>query len=189
MQKVVVAAGGASGAIYTKVLFDRLLALQDQWEEIGVVFSDNARVNWELELGDFVPERYPFRFFDKTDFTAPFASGSAQYTSMIICPCSMGLLGRIANGLSNDLTTRAADVMLKERRRLVLITRDTPLSLIHIENMRLVTLAGGVILPACPNFYSNPSTFEDLAATVIDRALDICGFSVQSFRWGEPDKA
>ena len=118
---------------------------------------------------------------------APFASGSASYKAMIICPCSMGTLGRIATGISNDLTTRAADVILKERRKLVLITRDTPLNLIHINNMKTVTEAGGIICPASPSFYSKPTNFEQLAATVVDRAIDLVGLKNNSYRWSEPN--
>ncbi|MCB0638084.1 MAG: UbiX family flavin prenyltransferase [Lewinella sp.] len=185
--KVVVAVGGSSGAIYAKVLFDRLLQLSDQWEKVGVVMSDNARYNWQLELGNRNYEQYPFDFYTKNDFMAPFASGSARYGLMIVCPCSMGLLGRIATGISNDLTTRAADVALKERRKLILVPRDTPYNLIHLRNMTALTEAGAIICPATPSFYSNPQNFEELAATVIDRVLDLGGFELDSFRWGEKE--
>jgi len=181
--KVVVALTGASGAVYAKVLLDKLNALAAQVEELGLLMSENAKEVWKCELGNRDYEALPFRQYDKMDFRAPFASGSAQYDVMFVCPCSMGTLGRIATGLSNDLTTRAADVMLKERRKLILITRDTPLSLIHINNMKLVTEAGGIICPASPSFYSLPKNFEELAATVVDRALDLAGFELKSFRW------
>ncbi len=186
MKKVVVALGGSSGAIYAKVLFDRLAAISEQWEEVGVVLSDNARLNWELELDEKLePDAYPFSFYRKNDFFAPFASGSASYGQMIVCPCSMGLLGRIATGVSTDLTTRAADVILKERRQLILVPRDTPYNLIHLENMRTLTLAGATIVPACPSFYSKPRTFEALAGTVVDRVLDLAGFQIKTYRWGK----
>ena len=103
---------------------------------------------------------------------------------MIIIPCSMGTLGRIATGVSSDLITRAADVILKERRKLICVIRDTPYNLIHIRNMESVTLAGGIICPASPSFYSKPQTIEELAATVVDRVLDLAGMDIQSFRWG-----
>ena len=185
MKKIVVAVGGSSGSIYAKVLFDKLRLLNEQIEKIGVVFSDNARFNWNLELGNEDYKNYPFDFYEKNDFMAPFASGSAKYETMIICPCSMGVLGRIANGISNDLTTRAADVILKERRKLILVPRDTPYSLIHLNNMKTITEAGGIICPASPSFYSQPKDFEALAATVIDRVLDLAGFELDSYRWGE----
>ena len=104
---------------------------------------------------------------------------------MIIIPCSMGTLGRIANGISNDLITRAADVILKEKRTLICVARDTPYSLIHIRNMETITLAGGIICPATPSFYSKPTTIETVAATVVDRVLDLAGLKIKSFRWGE----
>ena len=154
-------------------------------QAIGVVMSDNAKFNWQYELGNEDYKNYPFDFYDKKDFMAPFASGSAKYDIMIVCPCSMGLLGRIASGISDDLTTRAADVVLKERRKLILVIRDTPLSLIHINNMKTVTESGGIICPASPSFYSKPKSFEELAATVVDRVLDLSGFNLDSFRWGE----
>jgi 4-hydroxy-3-polyprenylbenzoate decarboxylase len=184
-KKVVVAVGGSSGSIYAKVLFDKLLALRDQWERVGVVMSDNARANWKLELGNDGYRDYPFDFYGKRDFMAPFASGSARYGLMIVCPCSMGLLGRITAGVSDDLSTRAADVVLKERRRLIVVPRDTPLSLIHLRNMVSLTEAGGIVCPAIPSFYSEPESFEALAATVIDRVLDLGGFELHSYRWGE----
>ena len=184
-QKTIVAITGASGAIYAKVLFDKLLSLKGQWQDLGVVMSDNAKVVWQSELGNKQYENYPFTFWSKNDFLAPFASGSANYKTMIVCPCSMGTLARIAGGISNDLVTRAADVILKERRKLILVTRDTPLNLIHINNMKTVTEAGAIVCPASPSFYSKPQTIEQAAATVIDRVLDLAGFEVDTFRWSE----
>lgn len=183
--KLVVAIAGSSGAIYAKVLLDKLIGLQSQTEAIGVVMSDNARLNWELEVGPANFDHYPFKFYQKNDFNAPFASGSAKYGTMIVCPCSMGMLARIATGISNDLMTRAADVILKERRRLILVTRETPLSLIHLNNMKTVTEAGGIIAPACPSFYAQPAGVEAVAGTVVDRVLDLAGFELESFRWNE----
>jgi 4-hydroxy-3-polyprenylbenzoate decarboxylase len=183
--KIIVAIGGSSGSIYAKILLDRLKIIVNQTQAIGVVMSDNAIYNWELEIGPFSKDEYPFTFYNKMDFMAPFASGSAKYEVMLVCPCSMGLLGRIAAGISTDLTTRAADVILKERRKLILVTREMPLSLIHLRNMETVTLAGGIICPATPSFYGKPLTIEEVAGTVIDRVLDLSGIDWQSFRWGE----
>lgn len=185
MKKIVLAIGGSSGSIYAKVILDKLQILEKQWEAVGVVMTDNAKFNWELELGNKDYEQYPFDFYHKSDFMAPFASGSARYESMIICPCSMGLIGRIASGISNDLITRAADVILKERRRLILVPRETPYSLIHLNNMKTITEAGGIISPACPSFYSQPQSMEEIAATVVDRVLDLSGLDVSTFRWGK----
>ena len=181
--KIVVAITGASGSIYAKVLLDKLLLAIDQIDTVAVVMSTNAKDVWEFELGSKSYVDYPFKMYAKDDFIAPFASGSAQFNTMIVAPCSMGSLARMAHGISNDLVSRAADVMLKERRKLILITRETPLSLIHINNMKTITEAGAIILPATPSFYSLPKTFEDLAATVIDRALDSIGIQQDTPRW------
>ena len=184
-KKVVVGVTGASGSIYAKALFDRLIELQDQVQDVGVVFSKNARDVWKLELGNSDFEKLPFTIYNSMDFMAPFASGSAKYETMIVAPCSMGTMARIASGVSNDLMTRAADVILKERRKLILVPRDTPLSLIHINNMKTVTEAGAIIAPASPSFYSNPKSFDELAKTVVDRVLDLAGFDLNSYRWSE----
>ncbi len=183
--KLAIAVTGASGSIYAKVLLDKITQFKDQVKEVSLVFSDNAKEVWSLELANRDYENYSFKMYGKNDFYAPMASGSAKYNALIICPCSMGTMARIASGISNDLITRAADVMLKERRRLILVTRDTPLSLIHINNMKTVTEAGGIICPAAPSFYSKPKTFEELAATVIDRVIDLAGLEQDSYRWGE----
>jgi 4-hydroxy-3-polyprenylbenzoate decarboxylase len=184
-QKIIVAVTGASGSVYAKVLFDKLKSLTDQIETVGVIFSNNAKTVWRHELGNNDFEKITFSQFETNDFNAPFASGSARFSIMIICPCSMGTLARIATGISNDLTTRAADVILKERRTLILVTRDTPISLIHINNMKTITEAGGIICPATPSFYSRPKNIEELAATVIDRVIDLAGLKNESFRWNE----
>jgi len=184
-KKIIVAITGASGSIYAKVLLDKLSMLEDQIAEVGIVMSDNAKDVWQFELQNDAYRSYPFKFYAKNDFMAPFASGSANFETMIVCPCSMGTLARIAHGTSSDLTTRAADVILKERRRLILVTRETPLSLIHIQNMSLITQAGGIICPASPSFYSLPSTLEEIAATVVDRILHLSGLQVKTYEWGE----
>lgn len=184
MRKIALGIGGSSGSIYAKVLMDKLTAFSPDEVEIGVVMTKNAQFNWQFELDNDHFKNYPFTFYANDDFMAPFASGSAKFDTLIICPCSMGLLGRIASGVSTDLITRAADVILKERKKLILVPRDTPLSLIHINNMKLVTEAGGIICPACPSFYSKPKDFEALAATVVDRVLDLTDLSVDTYRWG-----
>lgn len=182
--KIAIAITGASGSIYAKLLLDKLQAMPEQYQEIGIVMSKNAKEVWKTELGNEEYDQYPFRYFEKYDFNAPFASGSAKYNIMIVAPCSMGTLGRIAAGVSDDLVTRAADVVLKERRKLILMVRETPYNLIHIKNMETVTLAGGIICPATPSFYSKPQTIEEVAATVVDRVLDLAGLEQASYRWG-----
>lgn len=185
MNKIVVAVTGASGSIYAKLILDKLLAIKEQWSELAVIMTTNAKEVWKTELKNDHYLNYPVSFFTQQEFSAPFASGSGQYNIMIIIPCSMGTLGRIATGISNDLITRSADVVLKERRKLICVVRDTPYNLIHIRNMETVTLAGGIICPATPSFYSRPSTIEELAATVVDRVLDLAGLNINTYRWGK----
>lgn len=184
-KKIVVAVTGASGAVYAKLLLDRLVGLNQQISEVAVVMSANARDVWKFELENESYLEYPFRFFEKNDFTAPFASGSARFDTMIIIPCSMGTMGRIAAGVSDDLITRAADVVLKERRKLIIVPRDTPINLIHIRNMQTITEAGGIVCPAVPSFYSRPRTIEDVAMTVVNRVIDLTGLESDSYRWQE----
>ena len=185
MQKIVVAITGASGSVYSKSLLMKLLQCREQWKELAVVMTDNAKEVWTTELGNADYTQLPVTFYDQQDFSAGFASGSGEFNTMIIVPCSMGTLGRIASGVSNDLITRAADVMLKEKRKLICMIRDTPYNLIHIRNMETVTLAGGIICPCTPSFYSRPTTIEAVAATVTDRALALAGIETGSFHWGE----
>lgn len=185
MQKIVVAITGASGSIYARQLLTKLLQVKDQISELSMVMTDNAKTVWKTELGDESYTNLALKSYDKNDFMAPFASGSAQYQTMIIIPCSMGTLGRIANGISDDLITRAADVMLKERRKLILVARETPYNLVHIKNMETLSLAGGIICPATPSFYSRPQTIEEVASTVVDRVIDLTGLKQESYRWGK----
>jgi 4-hydroxy-3-polyprenylbenzoate decarboxylase len=185
MHKIVVAVTGASGSIYPKILLNKLMSVNDQWSSLGIIITDNAKIVWQTELGDEGYKSYDAKYFSKNDFMAPFASGSGDYDIMIIAPCSMGTLGRIASGVSGDLISRAADVVLKERRKLICVIRETPYNLIHIRNMETVTMAGGIICPATPSFYSKPQTIEDVASTVIDRVIDLAGLRIDTFRWGK----
>lgn len=186
--KIAVAVTGASGSIYAKVLLEKLQQLKDQVTEVGIVWSDNAHTVWKKELADESYKNFPFKVWDKNDFMAPFASGSASYSALIICPCSMGMIGRIASGISNDLVTRAADVMLKERRKLICVVRETPYNLVQLRNMTTITEAGGIICPATPSFYSRPQNFEELAYTVIQRVLQLAGLQVDGYKWQENDQ-
>ena len=184
MRKIVVAVTGASGSIYARLLLDKLQRIRDQWDAVAVVMTENAKEVWRTELGDDNHKNYDLPSFSQQDFHAPFASGSGKYDTMIIIPCSMGTLGRIATGVSSDLITRAADVVLKERRKLICVVRETPYNLIHLKNMETLTLAGAIICPATPSFYSLPKTIEEVAATVVDRVIDLAGLKIDSFRWG-----
>ncbi len=184
MNRIVLAITGASGAIYSRLIIERLLQIKEQWQEFSVVITENAKVVWKTELPSINFTDYNVTWVDAKDFNAPFASGSGKYNVMIIAPCSMGTLGRIAGGISDDLISRSADVILKERRKLICVARETPYNLIHIQNMEKITLAGGIICPATPSFYSNPATIDEVALTVVDRVLDLAGFNIDTFRWG-----
>lgn len=182
-RKIAIAVTGASGALYAKCLLEKLQKISSL--EIALVMTDNAKDVWSFELGDTSYENLTCSTYLINDYFAPFASGSSSYEALVICPCSMGTMGRIASGMSDNLITRAADVMLKERRKLICVIRDTPYNLMHIENMKTITLAGGIICPASPSFYSIPKNFEDMAATVVDRVIGLLGLPIDTYRWRE----
>ncbi|MDR0582566.1 MAG: UbiX family flavin prenyltransferase [Prevotellaceae bacterium] len=183
MRKIVVGITGASGAIYARQLLEKLHA--HAAVEAAVVCTDCGEQVFRHELGDGAFAAIPFRRYANNDFHAPFASGSCDFDTMVIAPCSMGSLARIANGHSNDLLARAADVMLKERRRLIVVTREMPLNLIHLRNMLQLAEAGAVICPASPAFYRHPATLEAAAETVVNRVLQLAGLEQDGARWGE----
>lgn len=175
---------GASGAIYAQRF---LVAASRIWQEIHLMMSRQAVDVALTELGvapnlkafstlEWLGEDCPnIRLLDDSNFFTPPASGSFRHDGMVIIPCSMGTAGRIANGISNDLITRSADVCLKERRRLILVPREMPWNLIHLRNMTALTEAGATILPACPAWYTNPKSLEDLADTVVARVIQNLG--------------
>ncbi len=184
-KKIIIAVTGASGSIYAKRLLDKLSSAEGISNAIGVVFSRNARDIWFYELKEKVDaQAIPFKIYEPDDFYAPFASGSAGYNTMVIIPCSMGTLGRIASGISDDLITRAADVILKERGRLIVVPREMPYNLIHLRNMVSLTEAGAIVVPAAPSFYSLPETLDQLVDTVVNRVLDLMGIRSDGFVWG-----
>jgi 4-hydroxy-3-polyprenylbenzoate decarboxylase len=172
--KLVVAVSGATGAPYARKLLD---FLAEHGPAHGVatdlVFTTTGKQVWAQEVGG--SPKYPFKTWGNMDFTAPFASGSSQYDAMVVIPCSAGALSRIAYGLSVDLVGRAADVMLKEKRRLVLVLRETPISLGHARAMTQAIEAGAVVMPASPSFYSGARTVDELVGTVVARVLDRIG--------------
>jgi 4-hydroxy-3-polyprenylbenzoate decarboxylase len=170
--KLVFGISGASGAPYAQRLLQHIRALPaSDAPSVEIVLSRTAEEVWELECGGS-PRALGFPVYDGRNYRAPFASGSARYDAMLVLPASMSCIARIAHGTSDDLLTRAADVMLKERRPLILVPRETPLSAIHLENMLAVTRAGAVVLPAAPSFYTRPRTIEQALDTVLARVLD-----------------
>ena len=184
-RKIIIGITGASGAIYAKLLISDLQKHSDSIEHIALLMSDNAKKVWLHELQEEIAIQKNFTLYSKNDFNSPIASGSSNYDTMIICPCSMGTLGRIAAGTSDDLLLRASDVMLKEKRKLILVPRETPFSLIHLRNLSTLAEAGATIIPAIPSFYSLPSSIEELARTVTNRVLSHAGFENDSFSWGD----
>lgn len=184
-KKIIIGVTGASGSIYADILIKKIENLHDQIDECCIIFSDNAIDVWKYELKNENYKNVPFKSYKLNDFYSPVASGTSGYDIMIICPCSMATLGKIAGGISNDLMTRAADVIIKERKKLILVTREMPLSLIHINNMKIVTEAGGIICPASPSFYSYPEDINQLATTVIDKVLSLCNLETNCYKWGE----
>lgn len=170
--RIVVGVTGASGAIYAQRALE--LIAQMPGVDADLVFTKTGRQVWAHEIGGDVGT-LPFQIYSHNDMSAPFASGSARYDGMMVIPCSSGSLARMAHGLSIDLIGRAADVMLKERRPLVLVLRETPLSLVHLRNMTQLVEAGATVLPASPSFYTHPKTMLDIVDTVVSRAFDQLG--------------
>lgn len=180
---------GASGAIYARKTVEALLDSL-QTEHVALILSINgeavARFEgeafWELERFAADPK---LTLFDNGDMFAPTASGSSDYDTMIVVPCTVGCVGRVANGVSTDLIGRSADVMLKERRRLIMVVRETPLSTVHLRNMTSLSECGAVILPASPHFYSSPADIESLCGTVVERILSLAEVDAPHYRWSE----
>ena len=180
--KLVIAGTGASGAIYLQRL---LLKIDATAHELHLVLSGFARQVIRDEIGELQVPAGVQQHGDKS-INATFSSGSARFDAMVICPCSMGTLGRIAAGTSDSAIIRAADVFLKERRKLILVPRETPWNLIHARNVCTLLEAGAIVMPASPGFYSRPTTVEAVADTVVDRILDHLDLPVSgTFRWGE----
>lgn len=181
--RIVVAITGASGTLYAQRLLDNLDATR---HEIHLVLSRYASAVMAEELPEGLRVPAGVATHNLKSMNAPFASGSNAPDAMVIVPCSMGTLGRIAHGYSEDLLLRAADVVLKERKKLILVPRETPLNLVHIKNFELLTLAGATILPANPSFYSLPKTLEEVVDTVVARILDHLGLPHPlGTRWGQ----
>ena len=181
--RVIVAVTAATGAIYARQCVELLLG-SDSVERIALIYSGEAETVAKTE-GVAIPSDSRIEVFRNDDMWASPASGSARWDSMIIVPSTMGTIGRLASGVSQSLIERSADVMLKERRRLVIVAREAPYSLIHLRNMTTLTEAGAIVIPASPSFYFNPSTIEELCLTISERAVELAGVSVNHREWGE----
>lgn len=181
--KIVVAITAASGAIYARQLLETLVK-SEQVEHIALIYSSNARAVVAHE-GEQMPCSEKIEEYDNCNLFASPASGSARWDAMVVVPSSVGTIGRVASGVSQTLIERATDVMLKERRRLIFVVRETPYSLIHLRNMTTLTEAGAVILPATPSFYSLPQNIEAVCQTVTERITAILGLNCEQYEWGK----
>jgi 4-hydroxy-3-polyprenylbenzoate decarboxylase len=179
--KVIVAITGASGAIYARQTLEQLIA-SSEVERIALIVSDKAQQVIPFE-GITLPDSEKIIRYDNHDMFSSVASGSASWDAMVIVPASMGTVGRVASGVSLSLIERAADVVLKERRRLVVVVRETPYSLIHLRNMTTLTEAGAIILPGSPSFYSHPSTIDEAVQTVVERIISHIGIENDHFEF------
>ncbi len=191
--KVAIAITGASGGIYARRLIEQLMT-----DEILLTMSPDGldvlkfeeKIPGTIEKFDpaVLNPKSPVRYFHYKDYFAPIASGSNDYAGLVIVPCSMNTLGKIASGISDNLIVRAADTMLKERKTLILVTRETPYNLIHIENMATVTRAGAVVLPASPAFYHHPKTISDAVDFVVNKIIRLLGLPSILPDWGKRKK-
>jgi 4-hydroxy-3-polyprenylbenzoate decarboxylase len=184
--KLLLAITGASGSIYTQRLLDVLGGLD---HEVHIAFSSHAQEVAACEIDGYrIPEKFHQR--GDTSMQVPFVSGSAKFEAMVVCPCSMGTVGRIAHGYSDSAITRAADVFLKEKRKLILVPRETPWNLIQARNIVTVMEAGATVIPAIPSFYGRPQTVRDVADTVVARILDHLGVEHELVkRWKSPPES
>ncbi len=179
--RVTVAVTGASGAIYARQLVERLV---ESGVEVELIFTHNAECVVRCENEDRLFNFSEVKYLNNDDFfTAP-ASGSSCSDAMVIIPCSMGMVGRIASGCSDDLISRAADVMLKERHTLIVVPRETPLNSIHLRNLHELSSAGAIICPAMPSFYNNPTSVEEVVGTVTERIIKLLGLKSNQPAWG-----
>lgn len=181
-RRIIIGITGASGSLYARLLVQKLLACEGV--ELSVIVTDNglAVMRYEDEIDWLRDER--LKYYDNHNFFAAPASGSARFDAMVVVPCTMGTIGRIAAGVSTDLLVRAADVMLKERRTLIIVPRELPVSTIHLRNMTTLSECGAVICPASPSFYNRPATVEAVCETVTDRIVDLLGLDSGAREWG-----
>jgi len=181
-KNVVLAVTGASGAIYARRFLERTSSLPDV--AVHLLMTDTAREIWQHELGEGAVAG-TFSLLDNRRFDSPFCSGSAAADAMVVMPCSMGAMARIAAGTADDAVARIADVQLKERRPLILVPRETPLSLIHLRNMVALTEAGAIIAPAAPGFYTRPDSLDTLVDAFVARILQLSGLAPmdETYRW------
>ncbi len=181
--KIILGITGASGAIYARHIIEHLNKNREKFTELAIIFTDAGQKVWNFEITDLKISEIPFNVFDNNNLFAPMASGTAGYDTMIVCPCSMGTMAKIANGIADNLLTRSADVMLKENKNLIIVPRETPLNAIHINNMYKLTQSGAKICPAMPSFYSKPQSIDSLVDTVIQKIFALAKIDIKFFDW------
>mgnify|MGYP000855927818 FL=1 len=179
----ILAITGASGSIYAQKMIE-LLVKQQNPQRIRIIFSEQGEKVWKFEINAAIPSDQNIKLLSNQNLFADIASGSSGYDRMIILPCSMGTLGRIANGISADLITRAADVILKEKKRLILCIREAPYNKIHLENMLKANSSGADIFPLSPFFYNHPTNLDETINALVNRIADYSGLDAEAYRWG-----
>lgn len=181
--KLILGITGASGSIYAKRIIEIIKDKPEFVEDLSVVFTETALQVWKHEIDDLKIEDIPFKIYKNDNYFVPFASGSSDYDAMVVCPCSMGTLAKISNSIADNLLTRAADVMLKENRKLVIVPREAPMNLIHLKNMEKLMLAGAKICPASPSFYSKPLNIIQTVDTVVQKIFQLLQINIKFFEW------
>ncbi len=181
--KIVLGITGASGSIYAKRIIEILSKNEKIVTQVAIVFTDAGKKVWQHEIDDLKIENLPFKIYQNDNFFVPFASGSSDYEALIVCPATMGSVGKIANSIADNLITRTADVMLKENRKLIIVPREMPYNLLHIENFKKIILAGGKICPASPAFYSKPTNITETVDTVVQKIFQLLNIDIKFYQW------
>jgi len=180
---LLIAITGASGSIYAQRLIEKISENRHLFGKVALIFSQTAIKVWQYEIEDLSIEKIDFTIYDNENYFVPPASGTSDFDAMVVCPCSMATMSKIANSIADNLLTRAADVMLKENRKLIIVPREMPINLMHVENMKKIILAGGLICPAMPSFYSKPKTIEQLVDTVIQKVFQLLNVEIKFYEW------
>lgn len=181
--KIVLGITGASGSIYAKRFIEILDKNRDKIDDLAIVFTGAGKKVWNFEIEDLKFDEIPFKIYENNNFFVTFASGSSDFDALIVCPASMGTIGKISNSIADNLLTRTADVMLKENRNLIIVPREMPYNLIHIDNFKKLILAGAKICPASPSFYSKPKNINEAVDTVLQKIFQLLNIDIKFTQW------